>query len=421
MPHSMGQNLSDLVRFENITLIGVLHYRVEFAVLVNSYIRNERPDCICVELPQALRSHLVSALGRLPHHSVILYETAQQQNAVLIVEGTDGIQEAARSALSQDIPLRLVDPLSMRYPTFMDHMPDAYLIDVIGQKPFIEKVLAGANIKDDEENARRETFMAARLQEVSREFDRVLFVGGIAHIPGILKRLETPQALPLMKTAVSAAITAPVHPDSLKKGFTEIPRITEAFENWRMDPEASPLDNRHEMIVSLMKQAAAYYTRQTHQEVPDYVRITWAKFLRKWLRHKGELLPDLYHLVSAARSSMDEDFAYHVHEYLSDYAWANDPLDPSAVLLNEDNLMFHGHKIILHKKLRTFFHTSRKYRMKAVNSSKWKDHLRKKWETADPNELDICSYPARRCGGGTMGRNTHQTRKPYYADSPDGC
>jgi hypothetical protein len=391
--HSMGQNLSDLVRFENITLIGVLHYRMEFAVLVNSHIRNERPDCICVELPQALRSHLIAALGQLPHHSVILYETAQQQNAVLIIEGTDGIQEAARSALTQDIPLRFVDPLSMRYPTFMDHMPDAYLIDAIGQKPFIEKVLARADLKDDEENTRRETFMAARLQEVARDFDRVLFVGGIAHIPGILKRLETPQALPLMKTAVSAAITAPVHPDSLKKGFTEIPRITEAFENWRMDPEGSPLSNRHEMIVSLMEQAAAYYTRQTHQEVPDYVRVTWAKFLRKWLSYKGELLPDLYHLVSAARSAMDEDFAYHVHEYLSDYAWANDPLDPSAVLLNEDNLMFHGHKIILHKKLRTFFHTSRKYRMKAVNTSKWKDHLRKKWETADPNELDICSYP----------------------------
>jgi hypothetical protein len=142
-----------------------------------------------------------------------------------------------------------------------------------------------------------------------------------------------------------------------------------------------------------MDAAAAYFARQTRQEVPDYVRVSWAKFLRKWLRYKGELLPDLYHLVSSARSAMDEDFAYHVHEFLSDYEWANDPLDPSAVILDEDNLMFHGHKIILHKKLRTLFHTPGKYRMKAVNTAKWKDHLRRKWETADPDEVDICSYP----------------------------
>jgi hypothetical protein len=31
--------------------------------------------------------------------------------------------------------------------------------------------------------------------------------------------------------------------------------------------------------------------------------------------------------------------------------------------------------------------------LKAVGSAKWKDHLRKKWETAEPNEVDICSYP----------------------------
>ena len=61
--------------------------------------------------------------------------------------------------------------------------------------------------------------------------------------------------------------------------------------------------------------------------------LTWVKFLRKWLKFKGELLPDLYHLVAAARSAMDEDFAYHVHEFLADYAWANDPFDPSAVSL----------------------------------------------------------------------------------------
>jgi hypothetical protein len=394
VPHLMGQNWSDLIRFENITLMGVLHYRVEFSVAVNRVIRLERPDCICIELPHPLRKEIVAGLRQLPYHSVILYQTAQKENAVLILEGSDGVQEAARSALELQIPLRFIDPLSLRYPLFSDHGPDPYLIDLIGQKRFLE--LAWSKNTPPEqtpENSARETFMTAQLQETARRYDKVLFVGGLAHIPGILNLLETPQAVPLMRTGVEAAITAPIHPDSLKKGFTDIPRITEAFENWRTNPDQDPPVNRHEQILSLMREAAAYYARQTRDEVPDYVRVTWAKFLRKWLRFKGRVLPDMYQLVSSARSAMDEDFAYHVHEFLSEYAWANDPLDPSSVILDEDNLMFHGHKIVLHKKLRNFFPAPRKYRMKAVSNSKWKDHLKRKWETADPNEIDICSYP----------------------------
>jgi hypothetical protein len=428
----MGQNWSDLARFDNITLVGVLHYRVEFAVTVNKVIREEKPDCICVELPNALRKEIMSAVRRLPYHSVILYQTAEKQNAVLIMEGSDGVQEAARSALEHEIPIRFIDPLSLRYPLFHDRFPDAYFIDKIGQKSFLEKLFPkGSALRNDDENLMRETFMAARVQEAAREYEKVLFVGGMAHIPGIKGLLKDPQALPLMKTGVEAAVVAPVHPDSLKKGFTEIPRITEAFEKWRENPQGEGLANRHEMILSLMDDAAAYYSRQTRDEVPEYVRVTWARFLRKWLKFKGELLPDLYRLVAAARSAMDEDFAYHVHEYLSEYHWTNDPLDPSAVVLDEDSLMFHGHKIVLHKKLRTFFNTARKYRMKAVQSTKWKEHLKRKWETAQPNEVDICSYPpedveVERWGGELMRHANHilqaaQTEaQPFVADFGNG-
>ena len=428
----MGQNWSDLVRFENITLIGVLHYRVEFAVLVRTVIEQEQPDCICVELPYALRNEVTAGLRRLPYHSVILYETAAQENAVLILEGSDGVQEAARSALEKDIDLFWVDPLALRYPLFHDRVPDAYLMDLIGQTKSLElltKLTPGEQATPD--NTRRETFMAARIQEAAREHDKVLFVGGLAHIPGLLKLLKEPQALPLMKTGVKAAVTAPLHPDSLKKGFTEIPRVTEAFENWRKTPGNPPPVNRHEMILSLMERGADYFSHETRQEVPDYTRVTWAKFLRKWLSFKGELLPDMYHLVAAARSAMDEDFAYHVHEFLADYAWANDPLDPSSVVLDEDTLMFHGHRIVLHKKLRTLFRSTRKYKLKAVNSAKWKEHLKRKWETADPNEVDICSYPpedvaVEKWGGTLMKHANHllQTSQsdaePFIADFGGG-
>ncbi len=330
MSHSMGQNWSDVKQLGNISLVGVLHYRVEFAVQVHRLLSNEKPDCICVELPAGLRNDLVTAIKKLPYHSVIIYETRDKQNGVLIVEGSDGVQEAVRSAMELNIPLRFVDPLPVRYPLFHDTLTDPYLVDTIGQARFLDLVKSTFPGSDDEENTTREQFMAARIQESSREFEKTVFVGGFGHIAGLLRLLESPQALPLMNTGINASISASLHPDSLKKGFCEIPKITEAFELWRMGEPETQLSNRHEMILSLMKESVEHFTRQTRQEIPEYVRSNWAKFLRKWLKFSGKLLPDLYQLVSTARGALDEDFAYHVHEYLSDYKWANDPMDPSS-------------------------------------------------------------------------------------------
>ncbi len=425
MPHLMGRNWSDLIKYNNVTLIGIMHYRIEFSVLVRNYVLHEKPDCICVELPQSLRKEVIQAVNQFPQHSVIIYETAAKENSVLIMEGSDGILEAVRSANEFNIPVHYVDPLTLRYPVFFDRIPEAYSLDAIGQTVFLNEVVRKHGFKFDggEENENRERFIASRIQEAAREYKKVLFVGGMAHVPGILGFLAHPQPLPLMKTGIKAAFNAPLHPDSLKKGFTEIPRITEIYEKWRKSPAGTGPVNRHELILDLMEKAAAYYSSQTKQDVPEYVRMTWAKFLRKWLKTTGRLLPDMYHLVSAARSSLDEDFAYHVHEYLSEYAWSNDPFDPAAVVLNEDNLLFFGHKIILHKKLRSFFNIPKRYKMQAVVGRKWKEHLKKKWETADPSEVDICSYPPEdveieRWGEALMKHANHMLQTAQHDSEP---
>lgn len=390
----MAQKSSDLIRIGNVILVGVVHYRVEFATLVRKVVVQERPDCICVALPHALHAHITDAVRELPYHSVVIHqEAASKETSVLIVEGSDGIFEAARSAIERDLPLWMVDPIVERRLMFFDAVPDPYFVDLLGQRQFFQTSLPQLISSTDGDELRRKSYIAARIQEAARRYGKVLFVGGLAHIPRIRELLRMPQPLPLINVRILAAALAPLHPDSLKKGFTEIPRLTAAYEAWRKDRQIGGLVNRHELILSLMRSACDYYERQTKQEVPDSVRLNWARFLRKWLRYKGLLLPDLYHLVASARSAMDEDFAYHVHEYACDYSWTNDPLNPSSVTLNEDNLMFHGHKIILHKKLRTLFGQRQKYRIKAVGSSKWKEHLKREWEEADPGEVDICSYP----------------------------
>ncbi len=392
----MGQRWSDVVRVGRISLVGSLDYRSEFACQVRSLVLHERPDVICVEAPVALREQIITAVKRLPYHSVIIYGNDNDQYMGLIIEGSDGIFEAVRSGTELGIPIWFLDPLARNRRGSSDKVPDAYTIDQVGQKTFLEGLLGlSMTARHDPDNSSRELFIAARLQEAARTYDRALFVGNLLTINSIANLLEEPHAIPLIKLeSAKAALVAPLHPDTLKKGFTDIPRITEAYEDWRQDQETEFPPNRHEQIISLMKEAIEYYARQTRQEIPEYVRLTWAKFLRKWLKAKKMILPDLFHLVISARASMDEDLAYHAHEFLSGYAWENDPNDPAAVQLDEDSLHYYGHTITLHKRLRSLFKgPNRRYRLKAVNSRKWKDHLKEKWETSDPDEIDICSFP----------------------------
>ena len=392
----MGQRWSDVVRVGRISLVGSLDYRSEFACQVRSLILRERPDVICVEAPVALREQIVTAVKRLPFHSVIIYGNDNDQYMGFIIEGSDGILEAVRSGTELGISIWFLDPLARNRLGASDKVPDAYSIDQVGQKTFLGGLLGlSMTARHDPTNSSRELFIAARLQEAARTYERVLFVGNLLTINLVANLLDEPHAIPLIKLeSAKAALVAPLHPDTLKKGFTDIPRITEAYEDWRQDQETEFPPNRHEQIISLMKEAIEYYAKQTRQEIPEYVRMTWARFLRKWLKAERMILPDLFHLVISARSSMDEDLAYHVHEFLSGYAWENDPNDPAAVQLDEDSLHYYGHTITLHKKLRSLFKgPNRRYRLKAVNSRKWKDHLKEKWETSDPDEIDICSFP----------------------------
>lgn len=424
MSHLMGRRWFDVPKTQNVTFVGYHPYAVEYAVQIRKLILSQKPDVICVEAPFSLREQITTAVRKLPSHSVIIFQTYDDENGVWIVEGSDGVVEAVRSGLELSIPVWFVDPTPYRFPTLNRNVSDPFIVDAVGQKAYLKK-FDQLNVDSiQSESSPRDTFIASRLREASGKFQEVLFVGGLENLTRVMSLFLEPQPLPLLKTGVKRALANSLHPESLKKGFSEIPRILQVFEEARVGASEIEIPNRHDLIVELMGSSVKYYESISRQEVPDYVRLTWSRFLRKWLASKNRLLPDLYHLVSSARSAMDEDFAYHVHEYICDYKWANDPHDPLSTILDEDSFMFQGHKITLHKKLRNFFHSPyKKYRMKAVRSSKWKDHLKKTWESADPNEVDVCSYPPEdveieRWGESLMKHAKHLIQASYSDTEP---
>lgn len=446
----------DLVRVGNLTLVGVSHYRYEFAVLVRRALLAEPYDCVAVEVPRGFGDALVTAVRRLPRPGVILFAAPEREDAAFVIEGSDGVIEAARTAVERGLPLECLDPVAV-YPAFRDGicLPAAgpttvtaagtavpvYRDEALdpgltaGLEPaellrLLQRIPDGLRLRDGV-TAGREQFIAARLQTLAAQYEKVFYAGSLARLPGLVARLGSPQALPLLPGAAPPAASGPLHHDACKFGFTEFSRLTARYEAWRADPGGEPLPDRHTALLALMKNAADHYARATRAEVPDYVRVTWAKFLRKWLAAEGRVLPDQYHLVAAARAALDEDFAFHVLEYLADYPWPNPAGDPKLLRIEPEQVFPSGRGIVLHRKLRGLFDLARHRRLRAVRGSAMKKKLKEQWAALDPGNRNICSYPPEdlvieRWGGSLMRHANHRlqtvraTAEPFVADFGDG-
>ena len=179
MPHRLY-----LETFGPVHALPVLHYTMEFAHLVRQAVAKLQPDCIAIELPPTLAARFVQGVRRLPQISVISYQVPGnddgEETVYLLIEPADPLVEAARLALEQEIPLQLVDVDVDHYPAHTDPLPDSYAIQRIGLGPYYQEfVRAAGNAEPDLVDQRREQGMAFRLQELSRQHDRILFVGGM--------------------------------------------------------------------------------------------------------------------------------------------------------------------------------------------------------------------------------------------------
>lgn len=135
-------NQLHLETFGPVHALPILHYRMEFAHLVRQAVQQLRPDCIAIELPPTLEERFLQAIARLPQVSVLSYDTAPAHAKTvplpetgtihLLVEPADPLAEAARIALEQAIPLRLIDVDLDAYPAVRESLPDSYAVQRIG-------------------------------------------------------------------------------------------------------------------------------------------------------------------------------------------------------------------------------------------------------------------------------------------------
>jgi len=376
------------IEWHNIRLVPILHNRMEFALEVRRQFEAFRPDCVAVEYPDTLADRILQGIKRLPLLSVVCYEEKDGAFTYLVLEPTDAQVEAVRLALAESVPVHFIDRDTEGYLRDLSPMPDPYAVTRIGLSRYYKAYLdVYGPDPSSREDVLREKTMAYHLQRLSSEKKRVLFVGGMAHFPGLLRLLDRPQTSVIGRRKREGVGLAHLHMDSSREIMTEMPFLAAAFERVRAGQGIEDPD-RLKINRDLIKIAGENLYKNSKEDLSPGDLKVFNKFAGNYALLTGDLVPNFYQLLVAARGAKDDNFAYEVWEKGSEYPWQSESPGLPVLRLTGEDIFLDQKRIRFHRRLKTMrrrlISVPVKKRMREKYPGEWK---------RDFKGYSICSYP----------------------------
>ena len=332
---------SNILRYKNILAIPSIHSRVYFSLAVREAVEEFKPDAIAIEHPEIFGKSLREAVSRLPFISLIIRED-ENEALYIPIDPCDSIIEAARLAIDEEIPFFPIDKDVNSINTNSHYlMPDDYLLNKIGLEKFYKEVKSNYSFFKTDADKEREIFMAYKLNELSKNYKRILFVAGMSHWENIIKIMEKNDYSEIndindfqnnQNTDEENINIYNVHKDSLNKALGEFPFTTYMYELFR----DGKLDNfdKINIIETIFKEAKLRY------KLP--ISILQQKNMMKYLRNlcllENYILPDYIDMLTASKCMINNDYALEIMqgmEYYPYYSEDNEE-DYPTIKLNRD-------------------------------------------------------------------------------------
>lgn len=372
----------------NFLLLPILHGRLDCAALVRQAFEVHKPDAVAVELPATLKTAVFQAVARLPLLSVVHYQDSNGQTVYWPIEPTDPLVEAIRLGVAAEVPVYCIDRDMENYPRIREALPDPYALTRIGLEAYAAAYLQTfQGVAPLEPDVLREQAMAYHLQQLQPQYQHLLVVFGLAHYPGLLTQLARPQAQPLARIRRSGVQVAHLAEESSREILTEIPYLSAAYERWRQETDFPQVD-RLELLGSLVAEAAGRYHKATGETISGRQQAILHQFARNYALVHGQLTPDFYQLVVAARGVADDDFAYEVWDLGATYPWQEAAPDLPVLRLRGEDLFLNQEKILFQRRLRQ----TRKRLVSIPVRKKPKERRPGEWQEKWQGN-SICSYP----------------------------
>jgi hypothetical protein len=372
----------------NITYFPVVPGRMEFAIELRQFLLEERPTVVAVELPGSLEDSLLQALARLPEMSVIVYPdpTDDERGIYVPVEPCDPFTEAVRTATEIDAELVFLEPDGIDRPHLPDAYPDPYAIRRIGLEKYIEAYRVYPQERN-EEIAEHAEAMAWKLQG-AQPLATIVAVVSLNMLDPLLDAMEAPREPPPRRALGDVRLLNP-HPDCLAEITVEYPYLQERYENFRIDLADESLIDRPRVQFDLLREAEQEYGINTGDKMEHWQRRMLARYTRNLATISNELVARLFDLTVAARSIVDDNYAFEVWQMANRYS----AQQTSSDLMETANLS--GEEVWINtKKLRLRRRLPRmKQRMvpRTLKPRK-KERVAGEW-ARETNGNAICSYP----------------------------
>jgi hypothetical protein len=408
MPGHTGQSFPEGLPLPDFGSLerGRFHYmpvvpgRLEFAVEVRRRILAEKPDVVAVELPETLEGVYLDAIRRLPQISVIFYndttlehrpEAAAWQSdddnrsVYIPVEPADPFVEAIRTAHEVGARVIFADPDSTERPHVPDTYPDSYALNSIPFSQYVEayRLYPAPRIPAIEQFSQA---IAWKLQGADPAA-RVMVVVSLNMLDPVLDAMEAPQQEPARRRREELHLVNP-HPDCLGEITSEYPFLQERYERFRgLMTEPGQIDRRRVQL-ALFREAEQSHEVNTGDTIHAWQRRLLAKYSRNLAVMNQDLAAVLFDLTIAARSIVDENYAWEVWETASRYGPQQTASDIRTVNISGDEIWLNTRRIRLRRRL-----PSTKRRMGRLGL---KPRKKEKFPGEWASELDganICSYP----------------------------
>jgi len=381
------------------TYFPVVPGRMEFAVAVREAILRDRPQVVAVELPSTLEDSYLWAVRRLPQISVIFYADevngGEGDQAIYVpVEPCDPFTEAIRSALEIEAQVEFIDPDLGERPHLPDVYPDTYALRHIPIDKYVEAYRVYPQERSEQID-RHADGIAWKLQGAD-PLATVMVVVSLNLVDPVLDAMERPQAQPMARRRREGVQLVNPHPGCLAEVTLEYPFLQARYEEYRaalmnasaVTKNATAMIDRRHVQLAVFRESEKTYEKSTGERVAHWQRRMLGRFTRNLALASHGLTASLYDLTVAARSIVDDNYAWEVWETAARYPFQREVSDAPTMHISGEEVWLDTRKIRLRRRL-----PSAKQRLRPVGlKPRKKEKYPGEWAQAlDGNS--ICSYP----------------------------
>jgi hypothetical protein len=371
--------------------------RLEFAIAVRQQILAERPQVVAIELPDTLEGFYLDAIQRLPQVSIVFYndissqdrayrsEEETEQAVYVPVEPADPFVEAIRTAQEIGAQIVFADPDSCERPHLPDTYPDSYALTSIPLSQYVEAY----RVYPQERTQELERFaggIAWKLQGAD-PLARVIVVLSLNLLDPVLDAMEIPQPEPERRRRENLQLVN-AHPECLGEITAEYPFLQERYEMFRVEMRDPAMVDRPRVQMAVFQEAEHAYALNTGEKMHAWQRRLLARYSRNLALTNHHLTAALFDLTIAARSIVDENYAWDVWETASRFSYQHSVSDIETVRISGDEIWLNTRRMRLRRRLpstkRRLGNLGLKPRRKEKFPGEWASEL---------NGASICSYP----------------------------